>query len=343
VNAQSVINLVKQNKPPLYAGLVQDVLDIVNNKNLDLCIPDEYKGDLNTRLREYFADCEDPRSTLLELLGKLRVIELARKKDILEDNAEPIEVVLKSYGFNIPETPSGGAYQTIQTLGNYIERIKTATDKVELIGILNDGMAIIEKTIKEASWTWGLALFGPKRDEYLADIAGKSIERLSMGDIVSIYCKLPYYCVDDVGEDCIERAIEIFNKPHPYTPKKHKQFLQEKIVSFRNKVEHNTNNYREKTSLRDMREDFSEVLKLAQEKLQELFDENALPKQVCPIRKSIDQHNRVSVELKKDDGTTQMIYITGDLELGKNYLILPPKGNPRPVDPPLYLRSEVFD
>jgi hypothetical protein len=346
-DAEAVLRLVDRDKPLLYEGLASLIQNRICDDILDKCIPDLYTGSLEVRLREYIAECEDPRGVLRKLLGRPGIIEVAEgirteKKEVGGERLSDEDRVLRYFGFTVPDSTSDGVVAAIARIGQLIVRLEQARDQVELRGPLMDGMNLVEKTLRDAAWAWGYAILGESRDEHFRQMVQNPLDRLSMGDVVHIYCQLPYYVVDEAGQPFIDQAMELFDKSHPYTPKNYRQYLSDEIVALRNKVEHNKKNYLNNTSLHDMRHEFVEGLRLAQEKLQELLDEGALPLVVRPVREAVDMYGRRSVELQQEDGTTREIYVTDQLHLGSDYFFFPPEGNPRPVDPPMFLRSEAW-
>lgn len=345
-DAEAVLRLVDRDESPLYAGLVGLIRDRIREDTLDKCIPDRYAGSLRERLKEYIAESEDPRGVLRELLGRPGVIEVAEEvhtEEMAGDrewmSAE--DRVLRSFGWTVPAPPSDGTWAAVERLRQNLARLRQARDKVELRGPLIDGMSVVEKTLRDASWAWGYALLGESRDKHFRQMLKKPLDKLAMGDIVHIYCRLPYYVVDEAGQQFIVRAKKLFNKAHPYKPSSYRRYLSDEIVELRNRIEHNKDNYLGETSLPDMRREFVEVLQLAQEKLQELLDSGALPLIVRPVRETTDMYGRRSVELRVEDGTKREIYVTHSPQLGSDYFLFPPRGNPRPVDPPMFLRSKV--
>jgi hypothetical protein len=346
-DAEAVLRLVEEDESPLYAGLVGLIQNRIREETLDKCIPDHYAGSLSERLKEYIAESEDPSGVLLELLGRPGVIEVAEEiqTEAAAGDRESLSHanrILRSLGWTVPAPPSDGPRAALEKLSENLSRVRQAEDEVALRGPLMDGMSVVERTLRDASWAWGYALLGESRNKHFEELVGKSLDRLSMGDIVRLYCGLPYYVVDEARQPFIERAQRLFGKAHPYTPKDYRQYLSHEIVALRNRVEHNKGSYLDTTPLVDMRRDFIDVLELAHEKLEELLDDGALPLVVRPVSETRDMYGRRSVELRVEGGEPKRIYVTRAIRLGTDYFFFPPQGNPRPVGPPMFLRSEVL-
>lgn len=343
-DAEAVLQLVEEGKPTLCVGLADLLLKQVSREILDACIPPDYKGTLDAKLREYVADCEDPGELLEDMLGGPGMITAARAlglaaPDLRIDPSAACDRILTLYGFNIPEPPREGPLTAIEEIRNLAARVTLAREKTELRGQFMTAMTLIERTLRQAAWAWGHAVFGKERDEQFGQILeGKSLNILSMGDVKRVYCELP----EHVGRSVVaERSQVLFGRPYPYKPKKQIKDL-DVLVAMRNTVEHNKEGYMDVTPLSSMKVEFAAVLARAYETLDALSESGALPMIVKPVRETTDMYGRRSVELQLEDNTKVEVYLTHPLKLGSYYFYFKPETNPRPLDPPLYLLSDVM-
>lgn len=344
-DAKIVLRLAIEGKRTLYGGLIDLLRDHIPQEELSLCIPPEYKGALEVRLKEYIADCEHLGQLLDELLGRPAIIRIARDLSLVSSTVvnDPVSArneILRSFGFNVPEPLQGGVTAAIARIEGLVPRVQMARGKIELRGALLAAMTLLEKTLYRAAWAWGYAIFGENRDEHLQEIVeGKPLDLLAMGDVKQIFCELPDYVARSA---LAEGARKLFVRPHLYKPKRLVKYL-DKLVALRNKVEHNKGNYLEVTPLADMRAEFVEGINLARETLVRLKGSGAVPLIVKPSRGTTDMYGRCSVELQVEDGTTREVYVTYPLQLGRDYVFFRQESNPRPVDPPMFLLSDVLD
>jgi SAM-dependent methyltransferase len=333
---ETVLRLADAGKPTLYAGLAEFLLDRISQECLASCIPLDYKGPFEVRLKEYIADCENPGQLLEELLGRPGIIGGAADLGLMACPSEADYVaardqILRSYGFNVPEPLKEGVTAAIGRIEELVPRVQTARNKLDLRGILPTVMNLLEDVLYKAALAWSYAIFGESKEEHLREIVeGKSLDLLTMGDVKRVFCELPNYVAQRSG------------RPHPYKPRKFVKHL-DALVELRNKVEHNKEDYLDVTPLASMREEFAGGLNRARHTLVGLRDSGALPLIVKPIRESTDMYGRCSVELWVEDGTTREIYVTHPLQLGRNYVFFRPESNPRPLDPPMFLLSDVLD
>lgn len=347
VDHETVLSLSDDGKPTLYKGLANLLLDHIPPEDLAACIPKDYKGPFEKRLMEYIADCEDRRELLDRLLGQPGIIRIARNLGLsAADHVTARNEILRSFGFNVPEPLQKGVTAAITEIEGLVPRVQLARDEIELGGTLLKTMTLLEKTLHRAAWAWGHAIFDKSRDEHLRQIAElESLDKLAMGHVKKIFCELPNYVAKST---LAQHARELFGRPHPYNsnPKKSVRDL-DKLLKLRNKVFHldgkMKESYLEVTPLADMREEFTEGLNITLQTLRKLKDAGALPLIARPIRETTNMDGCRSIELQLEDGTLREIYRTDSLQLGCNYVFFRQQSNPRPVDPPMFLLSDVLD
>ena len=344
VDAETVLDLVESGRPNLYAGLADLLCEHLSQELLDPCIPPEYKGSFYVRLREYIADCEDPGELLEGLVGRPGLIGIAARLGLTQSASEvnpetASQLVLGSLGFSTPEPVQEGVSSAVLRIQELIPRVQLARDVPELRGPFLTGMTLLENVLRQAGLAWSHAVFGAANLVHLKSIVeGKSLQLLSMGDVKRIYCELPDYVARSPSAN---RAEKLFGYAHPYRPKKYVKCL-DKIIALRNKMEHNTDGYLDITSFPDVRDEILDGLELARHTLAGLLSANALPLLVKPVRETTDMYGRQRVELLGEDGVTREVYVTRPIQLGSDYVLLRPQGNPRPVDPPMFLVSEAL-
>lgn len=342
-DAEAVLQLMEEGKPTLYVGLADLLLKQVSRETLDDCVPLDYRGTLEARLKEFIADCEDPGELLEDMLGVPGMITAARTLGLVAPGSRigrstARDEILGFYGFNIPEPSKEGPLAAIDEIRELVARVNLAREKTELRGQFVTGMTLVERTLQQAAWAWGYAIFGEERDEQFSQILdGKSLDLLSMGDVKKVYCELPEHVARSAFAG---RAHTLFGRPHPYKPTRQIKDL-DALVAMRNRVEHNKEGYMDTTPLANLRADLAVVLTRAHETLGALSKSGALPMIAMPVRETTDMYGRRSAELQLEDNTKVEVYLTHPLKLGSYYFYFKPETNPRPLDPPLYLLSDV--
>lgn len=337
VDAAAVLRLADKDEPVLCSGLAQLLIDYLETDDLEYLIPDGYQGSLTTRCIEYVNNCENPRD-LLDELGIATLRRIVRERDLSGESEDPKDVILKAFGFNVPEPEQTGVDALLRDLPKSISKARLASSPDELRGIFATTVTQFESILKRAVWAWGEIVFGVDRDARLHELAGKDLNRLSLGDYQRLFLGLPEHVVD---QGFGERAEQLLYRSHLYSTRKLAPRL-DSVVAFRNRVEHNKEEYLTLTSMERVRSDVEATLQTIHEVLEDLKQRAALPLIARPVRKTIDVFGRCSYELKIEDGTVREVYVTNDLVLGRDYYFFTIESNPRPVDPPMIPVSLVL-
>jgi hypothetical protein len=266
--------------------------------------------------------------------------------------SSPIEVLLAHFGFAIP-SPSkkfAGVTQVRDQLQRLAKRVSQAEDLSEATGPFLDGCTSVERLLKVSIWGWSRLLFGKQGDDHLhATLREESkdpvrhfdLKRLSFGQLVGLFRQLPDHVAGLPEAALVERK---FGRKHPYVPRNKKaKFVErlDEIVVFRNKVEHNKDDYRLATPIHQLREDLSRVLARAAQLVVELGEGDALPRVAEPFQAIRDKWNRMTYRLSMDDGSDLEARFSGPLTLGKTYLYFGGNVNPTPVDPLVLQADEL--
>jgi hypothetical protein len=341
-NADTVLQLAETNRPTLYRGLAELILDSVVEEEIEPLIPVQYSGSIRDRLAEYIASCEDPEQFLTETLGVIQLRRIVKQRNLSDKLGTPgtmASAILQQLGFNIPAPPQEGAEAAIEELKRLASQVVTANDVSTAQGYLTRGMNLVESVLRLAAWAWGRTMFGSSTEEHFCQIAEvSSLDRLSMGDITKIFCNLPDHIVQT---PYIDQAKRQFGRPHIYKPKKFERELGQ-LVAIRNRVAHNKENYLEITPLDDMKQEFKAKLQLAAKVLKGLREQGNIPLLAQPIREVRDRYNRRTVVLQMEDKTIREIIVTGPIALGQNYVYLWDNNNPKPVDPVMLPLSDIL-
>lgn len=338
VDAATVLRLADEGKPVLCSGLARLLMDNLEQEDLEFLIPSEYRGPLEVRLIEYVNGCENP-GDLLDELGRSKLRKIAGEWGLSITNGEPKDVILESFGFNVPEPDQEGLEAMIRGVPRKTSGVSMASSPEEIRGIYLTAITEFESLLKRAIWAWGGIVFGAERDAQLRTVIDKDLDRLSMGDYQSLFLELPGYIASSRFSEHVKKLL---HRPHLYSTKKLAAKL-EKIVALRNRIEHNNEEYLTTSPLDLVRKDVQTGLGIMQDVLLDLKERNAVPFIARPVRKTLDVFGRCSYDLKFEDGAVVEVYMTQDLALGRDYYYFWIETNPRPVDPPILLVSSILN
>ena len=131
-------------------------------------------------------------------------------------------------------------------------------------------------------------------------------------------------------------------RTHVYSTRKTK-FVEglERLVSLRNKVEHDKNGYWTNIDAASARGEYLQVLSEMERLLPTLVNVRAIPVIVEPIKEIRDKWNRRAYVLSRDDATEHEARFSSNLVLGGCYLYFETETNPRPVDPLILGLDEI--
>lgn len=337
VDAATVLRLTDEGEPSLCTGLAQLLMNHLEIEDLECLIPKNYRGSLTTRLIEYVNGCENPGDLLGEL-GRTTLRKIVRERGLPEESGDAKGEILKSFGFNVPEPEQTGINSLLSALPRYRSQVKLASSKEDLRGIFLTVATEFESMLKRSVWAWGTVVFGVERDAYLQELIQKELNRLSQGDFQRLFLGLPAYVA---GRGFGDHSEQLLHRPHLYSTKKLTANF-DSIVAFRNRIEHNKQEYLTNSSLDQIRSDMDDCLGTIVLVLEELKKRAAMPLIARPVRETTDVFGRRSYELKVEDGSVIEVYMTEDLALGRDYYLFPTESNPRPVDPPMLLVSSVL-
>lgn len=345
---ETLLNSAAEGKPVLYEAFAKFLLEELDHEDIVELLPQGGKGSNVEQLMEVIAE-KDPRRLLEECFGRSGIRKISRKlSQDLQDNLSmsPINLILSSFGFpshlsnDIDGAEIDGPEQVRKNLYKRAKEISSATNADDIKSSFKEGCYMIERLLKEAIWGWMQFLFGCERDSHLLTIIHqkdpkKQLDRLSFGDIIDIFRKLPGYIKESEQGCIIERK---FARKDIYLPKKFSKEL-EKIVEFRNKVEHRK--YSEEVPLSQQKEELSDILKNAYKLIQDLVESQAIPRIAEPYKEIRDKWSRITYQLELDDGTSIEARFSTPLVFGKIYLYFGTGTNPRPVDPLILPREEL--
>ena len=338
-DATQLLEAAEAGRPLLLSGLAQLVSERVNEKDLDELLPAGLRGTKVERVMETLAE-EDPRNFLEQCFGKKGVRDLAREVASYAegDGRSPIDCLLSHYGFTIPAVADDwpGPTQVLDSLRRATVTVQRATSKTDVWGPFLEGSSSVERLLRVGIWAWMQLAFGEQRDEKLLELLKASdptkdydLDLLSFGHIATLFRGLPEVLAKAPLGEMIEQKL---GRRHVYRPKKLNKLL-DKLVAWRNRVEHNKEDYRDKTPFASVVDDISSALTAAQDLVHELARNRVVPQVVEPVEEIRDKFGRKSYTLCLDDGTEQKSTFTTALELGVPYLYFGSLTNPRPVDP----------
>jgi putative DNA methylase len=351
--ASVLLEAADAGRPVLYSALAELIAKELPEEDLvDLLLPGG-RGSRIEQLMEVVAQ-NDPRDLLEKCFGRagIRRIAVEVGSATMTPSSSPIEVLLAHFGFAIP-SPSRkfqGVTQVRDQLQRLAKRIIQADDLSEATGPFLDGCTSVERLLRVSIWGWARLLFGNNVDNHLLTILREEIkdparhldmDRLSFGHILALFRQLPDHVAGLPEAVLVERK---FGRKHPYLPRNKKTKFAERLdelVVFRNKVEHNKDNYKLGTPIHQLREELSGVLAKAALLVVELGEAHAIPRVAEPFQEIRDKWNRMTYRLSLDDGSDCEAQFSEPLSLGKSYLYFGGNVNPTPVDPPVLQADEL--
>jgi len=271
-NPAVVLEAAEGGKPVLYEGLARMLLDVLEEDEIALMIPQGAKGTPLEMVMEVVAE-EDPRALLRERLGTQGIRVLARQIGIPEETIRargPIDSLLAHFGFSLPSpAKEEGVTQVKATLTLMASKIRLAKEKVDIRGPFLSGCAAIEKLLKVSVWGWASLAFRAERDQELIDILNQEnparkfqLDRLSFGDILDLFKRLPDAIARSDAGFLIQQK---FGRPYPYLPNKPAKMADRirEIVSLRNKVEHDKGGFWTNSTVANLIESTASALEKA--------------------------------------------------------------------------------
>jgi hypothetical protein len=353
--ARVLLEAADAGRPVLYAALAEMIAKNLSEEDVLELLPSGGRGNRIEQLMEVIAQ-RDPRELLEECFGRAGVRRLAGEVGFATKGAasSPIETLLTHYGFAIPSPCKRfpGVTQVRDQLQRLAKRILQADELAEVTGPFLDGCMSVERLLRVSIWGWARLLFGNSVDDHLLATLREEIKdpakhfdlkRLSFGLILALFRQLPDHVARLPEAAIVERK---FGRKHPYAPRDKKTKFAERlddIVVFRNKVEHNKDNYKLGTPIHQLREDLSGVLTRAGQLVVDLAEGHAIPRVAEPFLEIRDKWNRMTYRLNLDDGSDLEARFSCPLNLGKAYLYFSGNVNPTPVDPLVLQADDLGD
>lgn len=342
-----ILDAAASGKPVLYAGLAELMAKHLSEADISDILPVGGKGAKIEQLMEVLAD-RDPREVLVDCFGRAGLREIANELRGGDGQVgSPIETVLTHFGFSLPQAARpDGAPQVLQKVRRMAAKIGQAASKEDMRGPFLEVSTAIERLLRLSIWAWAQLVFGADRDSDLRRILSEEnpnrrydLDRLTMGEIIVLFRRLPDAMAAAPNASMIERK---FGRTHVYSTKKTK-FVEglERLVSTRNKVEHDKNGFWTNIDAASARRELLQVLAEMERLLPALVDARAIPVIVEPIKEIRDKWNRRAYVLSRDDATEHEARFSSNLVLGSCYLYFGTETNPRPVDPLVLGLEEV--
>jgi hypothetical protein len=350
ISAAQILEAVESNRPLLYEGLAQLLLDELDETEMQGLLSDEYKGTTFECLMEVLAD-RDLRELLTGLFGGVGLRRLVKKSGIGqgEASASPEDQLLSHFGFGTP-TPRvlHGAHQIVKQLRQLVSRVDLAQDKAIVRGLFLEGSTSFERLLRSTIWAWASLAFGENRDAELLRVLqespeGKdrhySLDRLTFGNISALFRRLPGAIAQSSMAPLIERKL---GRRHVYNAmeKQSKPFAKlEELISLRNKIEHDKKGFWSDANLDTAKNCVSDALVKTADLISSLVRNQAIPAWAYVTHQIQDAWSRTTYRFVLDDGSQAEARFTQALNPGGIYLYFRGDVNPRPVDP-LIISSE---
>lgn len=347
--APALLAAVAEGKPVLYAALAEVMVARLSTVDLADILPAGGKGDVVEQLMEVLAD-EDPREVLVKCFGHRGLREIASElsKEPCQDlPTSPLEQVLAHFGLSAPNVnrPDGPA-QVSRRIRQMSAKIAQARGKEEMRGPFVEVCTSVERLLRLSVWGWAQLAFGVQRDDEIIRLLKQQnpdrrhdLNRLAMGDIVALFRSLP----DAMAMSPVALTLERkFGRRHVYSAKKTRSAeILDRLVSLRNKIEHDKDGYWSNGDPGRLRNDLVGALAATERLFLDLVEAKALPLIAEPIKEIKDRWNRVSYVLAMDDGTEREAHFSTRLDLGACYLYFGTETNPKPVDPLVLSMGEL--
>jgi hypothetical protein len=350
INASQILEAVESNRPLLYEGLAQLLLDELDEVEIQGLLTEEYKGTTLERLMEVLAD-RDLRELFVGLFGDVGIRKLVKKLGLAQSDEPviPVDRLLSRFGFSTP-TPRAlwGAHQVGSRLRQLISRVDLAEEKAIVRGLFLEGSTSLEQLFRSTVWAWASLAFGEDRNTELLRVLqespeGKgrhySLDRLSFGNIAALFRRLPDAIAQSSMSPLIERKL---GRHHVYNPVEKQSKLSGKLdelISIRNKIEHDKESFWTNADLGTAKRCVSDGLSRSVDLVSSMVRNRATPAWAYVSHQIQDAWSRTTYRLLLDDGSLAEARFTHDLNLGGIYLYFGGDVNPRPVDP-LIVSSE---
>lgn len=338
-DAQAILDLAQHDQPMLYQGLAQLILDHATAEDIEALLPGVHVGSLSDRVAEHVATVDSPDQLLIKVFGIVGLRRIAAGRGWLtpEDTGASDTIpalILKHLGFTVPNPPQGGATALIRRLRECGSRVQLAHNLSELEGAAVTSFTDVDGLLKRSVFAWARALFGDAFQERLRDIIrrhgiGGSLDRLTMGQVVPLFCTFP----DAVAQSYADRALAVTGREYIYRAEEYRERLN-RLKEARNHLAHPD----EPSELRDLaahRAEYADALRLAAETVEALVHDRCIPMLGRPVRATLDAYNRRMLTLHMEDDTMREIFTSAQLVLGDTYVYLTDRSNPRAVDPVL--------
>jgi hypothetical protein len=344
VTADKILQAVESNRPLLYEGLAQLLLEELDETDIQSLLAEEYKGTTIERLMEVLAD-RDLRELLVGLFGGVGIKKLVKRLGVGQSDASatPEDQLLSYFGFGTP-TPRAlwGAHQILSQLRQLASRVGWAEDKAMVRGLFLEGFTSLERLIQTTVWGWAALAFGENRDKELLRVLqespeGKdrrySLDRLSFGNLAALFRRLPDAIVQSPMAPLIQRKL---GRHLVYNPADKRYRLAEKLdglISIRNRIEHDKEGFWSSADLPAAKKCVSDALERSMDLVSSLVQNKALPAWAHVTHQIQDAWSRTTYRFVLDDGSMAEARFTHGLSLGAIYLYFAGDVNPRPVDP----------
>jgi hypothetical protein len=349
-NASTLLEDVEKGKPVLYEGLADLLLKELDKEIVKGLIPPGARGTEPEQLLEVLAN-DDLRTLLGDLLGKNGIRKIANQLALLDEDGSSVgtlDAILMHFGFSLPSINSeDGITQTLQKLHQMQAKIKLTRDKTTVRAALLDGCTAIERLLRMSIWGWAQKVYGTDRDNVLLGILNSkeqrvhTLERLSFGHLLVLFRDLPEVITRSPKASLISQK---FGRAHIYLPTNRKTKLAERleaIITLRNKLVHDKDNYYSDTPLNDLREVVDQTLDNAKQLILDMVENHALPRLAQAIQEIKDFYGRITYKFLLDDSTEVEAHMSSPIKLGATYLYFGSETNPRPVDPLMLLFEEL--
>jgi hypothetical protein len=351
-NVSTLLEDVEKGKPVLYEGLADLLFKELDQEVIKELSPAGAKGTELEKLMEVLAN-DDLRTLLGDLFGKNGLRKLANQLALLDgDNGglDPLDAILMHFGFSLPSiSGEAGVAQTQQRLHQMQAKIKLARDNTTIRAAFLDGCTAVERLLRVSIWGWAQKVFGEERDSVLLSILNskeqkyQTLTRLSFGHVLVLFRDLP----EVIARSPQARLVtQKFGRAHIYLPTNKKTKLAERleaIITLRNKLEHNKDNYYSDTPTNELRAVTEQALNDTKRLVSDMVDNHAVPRMARAIQEIKDLYGRITYKFSLDDGTDVEAHMSSSIKLGATYLYFGSESNPRPVDPLMLPLEDLGD
>lgn len=324
-DAESVLEGALEGRRMVYSGLVDLLLEHLDDDEIEDLIPVGFRGTVEQRLLEAVLSQAEPRDLLSGLPKKVLrafVAERDGADSAQSRSREELEIdAFRLLGWQVPQEPPFTIGAALDDAERMLSQLRLAATEEEIRGTATAAFDRVEQVLRFTVTTWATWLRGDDWKALLLEVADRD-SRLTFGQWLRAFVELP-------GRTASESHL--IGQVNSRLRRKKVPAALDAVVKARNSFAHPDGDEPDWETLRD---GAAGAIREAIRRLRAADDDGALPQVLQPLRETRDPYGRITLRLVGHRGHVEFL-MTAPSDLTQPLVVLRGDTNPREVDPAL--------